>query len=179
MINCHALASHIIAVAHPNEGVVVILSTHTELDPSGLAKNEYSAPLSVTAQVQSLNTNDTIRLQNSYQITGEERRFFLPSDFARPVKTLDRAAARSGDFIYRPRDKNLYKIFAVANDFATVDWCEVYGAVQIEWPHEIAALLKDMLPRHDTLSMPTRRTMPQTVSDTPQITPQNERRRVL
>lgn len=122
-LNLHGLVRGAITSVNPDTAVTVRFSTGAALQPNRSRVPTYSAPVPMTAQVQSLSTGD-LRQLDGLNIQGSTRKAY----FYGSVDVVSRLRQTGGDLVTLP--DGVYLTTAVLERWP--DWCCVALTLQMD-----------------------------------------------
>lgn len=120
-MNLHAIAGPAIAAVNPFTNATWLRSTGNTTAADGARSPSFAAPVTISAQIQSLSVGD-IRLLDGLQLQGEQRKIYVNG----LISDINRTAMSGGDIIKFP-DGNVWpfgttwKVTQTLEQFP--DWC--------------------------------------------------------
>lgn len=133
-LNLHGIVRGAINAVHPDEEVQILHSEGSVTDERGFAQPQFSRINGVMAQVQS-EGDAALFHADMAGANSTVRRFYLftPKSFADQPAGIFRPLSRAGDYIIR-KDKTVWAVDAVIENFSGVNWICVRATLQIQPP---------------------------------------------
>lgn len=136
--NVHRAIRSAISWAHPDEFVTVLRATGHTVDDEGMPHTTYEVDEDVRAQAQAESDSALFHSSNA-GMNSYVMRFYLLADKepVLQVAPVDRANARSGDFIYRNDYGTWWQVDAVIDQYSRCGWKSVRATRQTSVPDEV------------------------------------------